>query len=225
MAVTYESITEIPELTIESVNYGHISLAYRRQRLLAAPRMAKTKKKAEVDLTSAKWFRQKGTGRARQGARSNPHMRGGGVVFGPIPGVRASKLNRKVRRSALQSALLYHLEGGSVKMMKGDEFSNFTKTKDAYNALLKSGFEGRGILVLPREVPVLRALRNISGITVLSPERLNVGDLVECNFVIFTEQAYAEACKHLSGAVDADDFAEVAAEENTAAEGGAGSGK
>jgi large subunit ribosomal protein L4 len=219
MAVTYESINAIPELTIESINYGHISLAYRRQRILAAPRMAKTKKKAEVDLTSAKWFRQKGTGRARQGARSNPHMRGGGVVFGPIPGLRASRLNRKVRRSALQSALLYHLEQGSVKLLKGAEFSEYLKTKDAYKALLKSGFEGRGLVIVQREAPVLRALRNISGITVLSPDRLNVGDLVNCNFIIFTEQAFEDARMHLSNSVDAE-FMQIAAEEPSEAEGG-----
>jgi large subunit ribosomal protein L4 len=220
MAVTYESIKTIPELTVDSINYDHISLAYRRQRILAAPRMAKTKKKAEVDLTSAKWFRQKGTGRARQGARSNPHMRGGGVVFGPIPGWRSSKLNRKVRRSALQSALLYHLEQGSVKMLKGAEFSDYLKTKDAYNALLKSGFEGRGLVIVQREAPVLRALRNISGITVLSPDRLNVGDLVNCNFIIFTEQAFEDARMHLSNSVDAAEFSQIAAEEPSEAEGG-----
>jgi large subunit ribosomal protein L4 len=220
MAVTYESIKTIPELTVDSINYGHISLAYRRQRILAAPRMAKTKKKAEVNLTSAKWFRQKGTGRARQGARSNPHMRGGGVVFGPIPGWRSSKLNRKVRRSALQSALLYHLEQGAMKLLKGTEFSAYLKTKDAYNALLKSGFEGRGLVVVEREAPVLRALRNISGITVLSPDRLNVGDLVNCSFIIFTEQAFEDARMHLSNSVDAAEFTQIAAEEPSEAEGG-----
>jgi large subunit ribosomal protein L4 len=224
MAVKYENITEIPELTVESVNYGHISLAYRRQRRLASPRMAKTLKKHEVDLTSAKWFRQKGTGRARQGARSNPHMRGGGVVFGPIPCEHASKLNRKVRRSALQSALLFHVEGGSVKVLKGDEFAGFSKTKDAYNALLKSGFEGRGLVIVQREAPVLRALRNISGIIILSPDRLNVVDLVDCNFVIFTEQAFAEARMHISGAVGTDEFAEAAGDEQTSTEGGASNG-
>jgi large subunit ribosomal protein L4 len=218
MAIIYENITEIPEIEVDSVNYGHISLAYRRQRILASPRTAKTKKRDEVNLTSAKWFRQKGTGRARQGARSNPHMRGGGVVWGPIPGERSSRLNRKVRRSALRSAILFHLEEGAVKMLKGDTFENFTKTKDAYNALLQSQFEGKGLVIVQREAPVLRALRNIAGIKVLSPERLNVVDLVNSNFIIFTEKALEEAKLHFSGAIEEDDFAVLADEK--AVEGG-----
>ncbi len=219
MAVRYESVTEIPELIVDSVNYGHISLAYSRQRILASPRTAKTKKRHEVKMTSAKWFRQKGTGRARQGARSNPHLRGGGVVFGPIPGERSSKLNRKVRRSALRSALLYHLEEGAIKMLKGDDFENFTKTKDAYSALLQSQFEGKGLVIVQREAPVLRALRNIAGITVLSPDRLNVVDLVNSNFIIFTEAALEEAKLHLSGAMEVDNLSMTIVEEPSA-EGG-----
>ncbi|MCD6283137.1 50S ribosomal protein L4 [bacterium] len=200
MAVTYETLTEIPEVAVDKVNYGHISEAYRRQRVHAHPRMAKTKKKAEVKTSKAKWFRQKGTGRARQGARNNPHLRGGGVVFGPIPGQRTVGLNKRVRRSALLSALRYHLENESVKVIKGDEFDGYVKTRDAYAALLESGFSGSGLVIIPRGAPVARALRNIAGISVLAPDRLNVGDLVDAHFVIFTESALADARKHLAGA-------------------------
>ncbi len=200
MAVTYETLTEIPEVVVDKVNYGHISAAYRRQRVHAHPRMAKTKKKAEVRTSKAKWFRQKGTGRARQGARNNPHLRGGGVVFGPIPGQRTVGLNKRVRRSALLSALRYHLENESVKIIKGGEFEGYVKTRDAYAALLDSGFSGSGLVVIPRGAPVTRALRNIAGINVLSPDRLNVGDLVDAHFIIFTERALADARQHLAGA-------------------------
>ena len=200
MAVTYETLTEIPEVVVDKVNFGHISAAYRRQRLHAHPRMAKTKKKAEVRTSKAKWFRQKGTGRARQGARNNPHLRGGGVVFGPIPGQRTVGLNKRVRRSALLSALRYHLENESVKVIKGDEFEGYVKTRDAYAALLDSGFSGSGLVIIPRGAPVTRALRNVDGISVLTPDRLNVGDLVDAHFIIFTEGALVDARQHLAGA-------------------------
>lgn len=200
MAITYETLTEIPEVVVDKVNFGHISAAYRRHRLHAHPRMAKTKKKAEVRTSKAKWFRQKGTGRARQGARNNPHLRGGGVVFGPIPGRRTVGLNKRVRRSALLSALRYHLENESVKVIKGGEFEDFVKTRDAYAALLDSGFSGSGLVVIPRGAPVTRALRNVAGINVLAPDRLNVGDLVDAHFIIFTENALMDARQHLAGA-------------------------
>jgi len=199
MAAKYQSLTEIPGVALGKVNYGHIALAYRRQRLHAHPRTAKTKKKSEIWMSSAKWFRQKGTGRARQGPRSNPHLRGGGVVFGPIPGQRTLRLNRKVRRNALLSALQHHLNNQSVKLLVGEEFEGFVKTKDAYSALLDSGFSGRGLVIVPQDALVWRALRNIAGITALPPDRLNVGDLVDAHFVIFTERALAEAQRHLTG--------------------------
>ncbi|OGK12052.1 MAG: 50S ribosomal protein L4, partial [Candidatus Riflebacteria bacterium RBG_13_59_9] len=192
-------VTEIPEVTVDKVNFGNIAQAYRRQRIHAHPRTAKTKNRAEVWMSSAKWFRQKGTGRARQGPRSTPHLRGGGVVFGPIPGRRTMRLNKKVRRNALLSALRYHLENESVKVLQGDEFEGFVKTRDAYSALLSSGFSGRGIVVVPREAPVKRALRNIAGIITLTPDRLNVGDLVDAHFLIITEKALAEVRLHLAG--------------------------
>jgi large subunit ribosomal protein L4 len=200
MAAKYEILTEIPGVALDKINYDHISAAYRRQRRHTHPRMAKTKKKAEVHTSKSKWFRQKGTGRARQGARNNPHLRGGGVVFGPIPGRRSVGINKKVRRSALLSSLKYHMENETVKVLKGDEFEALVKTRDAYSALLDSGFSGSGVVVISRGAAVTRALRNIAGINILTPDRLNVGDLADAHFVIFTESALEDAQRHLAGA-------------------------
>jgi len=188
--VKYSAVREIPELAITKVNFGHISLAYHRQRLHAKPRTAKTKRISELSYSGRKLHRQKGTGFARQGERGNPHMRGGAVPMGPLPLKREIKLNKKVRRSALLSAIKFHLDNGAIKLLKSKEFENFTKTRDAYRALVESGFTGRGIVVIPEDAQVERALRNIAGITTLHPRELNVGDLVESNFIIFTENAF-----------------------------------
>jgi len=199
MAVKYEKLTEVPEVVVDKINYGHIAAAYRRQRRHAHPRMASTKTKSEVNLSKQKWFRQKGTGRARQGPKSNPHLVGGGVAFGPRPGLKELKINKKVRRDALLSALKHHLDNEAVKILKSGEFEDIVRTKEAYEALLLSGFSGKGIVVISRGAPVGRALRNIAGIVTLTPERLNVGDLVESNFVIFTEKALEETRRHFRG--------------------------
>jgi large subunit ribosomal protein L4 len=222
MAVKYETLTEVPEVVVDKINYGHIAAAYRRQRRHAHPRTAKTKTKAEVDLSKQKWIRQKGTGRARQGPKSSPHLTGGGVVFGPLPGLKEIKLNKKVRRDALLSALKHHMDHEAVKVLKSAEFEGFVRTKQAYDALLHSGFTGKGIVVIPRGVPVARALRNVAGIVVLTPERLNVGDLVESNFVIFTENALEQARSHFRGELAVGELDEtVGIEPADADEGGA----
>ena len=105
-----------------------------------------------------------------------------------------------MRRSALLSSLRFHLENESVKVLKGGKFEGFVKTRDAYAALLDSGFSGSGLVVISRGAPVHRALRNIAGINVLSPDRLNVADLVDAHFVIFTESALEDVRRYLAGA-------------------------
>jgi len=186
----YTTVTKIDELQVQKVNMAHIALAYRMQLLNSKPRTAKTKRIGELAYSGRKLFRQKGTGYARQGERGNPHMRGGYVPTGPLPNDRSIKINRKVRRSALHSAIKYHLDNGAIKVLNLEDFENFTKTRDAYSALVKSGFSGRGILVISKGAIVERAVRNISGITTLYPDEISVKDLVNSNFLIFTKSAF-----------------------------------
>ncbi len=188
--VKYSLVSEIPELAVSSVNSGHIALEYRRQLVNMKPRTAKTKRIGELAYSSRKLFRQKGTGFARQGERGNPHMRGGAVPMGPLPVRRELKINKKVRRSAFHSAVKFHLDNHSIKVIKGTEFEGVVKTRDVYSALVKSGFSGRGIVVVTETAPVERALRNIAGIHTLHPNRLTVYHLVNSNFLIFTEPAF-----------------------------------
>ena len=92
-------------------------------------------------MTTAKAWRQKGTGRARVGALSVPHRRGGGVAFGPKPRTHTFKVNRKARRRALRSALSVHAARDSIAVLDGDGFDE-PATKQAAEALAKWAPEG-----------------------------------------------------------------------------------
>src|SRR3954465_15851394 len=94
--------------------------------------------RGEVSMTTAKAWRQKGTGRARAGALSVPHRYGGGAAFGPKPRHYTVKVNRKARRKALRAALSVHAERGSVAVLDGSTFSE-PATKQAASALEKWG--------------------------------------------------------------------------------------
>src|SRR3954453_18042759 len=95
---------------------------------------ASTKTRGEVNMTGAKAFRQKGTGRARAGALSTPQRVGGGVAFGPKPRVFRSKVNRKARRRALRCVLSEHLRRGSLAIADPGDF-DAPSTKTAATAL------------------------------------------------------------------------------------------
>jgi len=197
--VKYAKLNELPELSVGKVNFAHIALAYRRQLVNAKPRTAKTKRLFESRGSGRKVHRQKGTGLARQGESRNPHMRGGVKAHGPQPVKRELRLNKKVRRSALHSALKHHLDRGGISVLKSSEFENYTRTADAYSALVRSGHSGRGIVVVPKAAAVRRALRNIAGISTRAPEGISISDLVDASFIIFTEQALGEFRAFLSG--------------------------
>ena len=96
--------------------------------------------RGEVSMTTAKAWRQKGTGRARAGALSVPHRRGGGAAFGPKPRAYAVKVNRKARRRALRAALSVHAARDSVAVLDGASFDE-PATKQAAEALEKWGAE------------------------------------------------------------------------------------
>lgn len=151
------------------------------------------KNRAAVAGGGRKPFRQKGTGRARQGTLSAPQHRSGGVVFGPTPRKYGYKMPKKMRRLALRSALSSKVNDGALVAVE-----NFTldapKTKDMINMFNNLDAEKRVLLVLANEdVNVELSSRNIEGVTVLTPEQLNVLDILSANRVIFTEGAISRA--------------------------------
>src|SRR5918996_677507 len=111
---------------------------------------AATLGRGEVSMTTAKAWRQKGTGRARVGALSVPHRRGGGVAFGPKPRAYTFKVNRKARRKALRAALSVHAERGSVAVLDASSFAE-PSTQQAAQALEKWGAQRPTLVVIGPE--------------------------------------------------------------------------
>jgi large subunit ribosomal protein L4 len=145
--------------------------------------------RGEVSMTTAKAWRQKGTGRARAGALSVPQRYGGGVAFGPKPRRYTVKVNRKARRKALRAALSLHADRGSVAVLDGSTFSD-PATKQAAEALRKWGAEEPTLVVIgTEEEAVAKSFRNIAGISVALAEAAGVADVMGASSLVITEAA------------------------------------
>ena len=141
---------------------------------------ASTKTRAEIAMTGAKAFRQKGTGRARAGALSTPQRVGGGVAFGPKPRGFRMKVNRKARRRALRCALSVHAGRGTLGVVDPAEF-DAPSAKRAAEALTGFGEErGRALVVLAREgeEACAKSFRNLRGVTIMAVEDVGVADVI-----------------------------------------------
>lgn len=149
----------------------------------------KTKQRAEVQGTSKKPFRQKGTGRARQGAVRAPHMRGGGVVFGPVVRSHDIDLPKKVRKLALKTALsakqaegrLVILDEATVGEARTRELAKRFGALGWTSALVVDGSE--------LDANFARAARNIVGIDVLPSQGANVHDILRRDTLVLTRKA------------------------------------
>ncbi|MCD6118793.1 50S ribosomal protein L4 [bacterium] len=172
-----------------TVNYFHITDAYLAQKVNGFRFTGKSKSKAEVRASGAKWFRQKGTGRARQGEITNPHLRGGGKAHGPKPRHSRNRINKRVRRSAWLSALGYHLERGSLLVVDASELVNMEKTRDVAAFLDDAEMFERTVICCKQGTQLERNARNIRNVLVLSPDRLNVMDMMHAEHVLFTDDA------------------------------------
>ena len=130
---------------------------------------ASTLGRGEVSMTTAKAWRQKGTGRARAGALSVPHRRGGGVAFGPKPRRHTFKVNRKARRRALRSALSVHAARDIDRRPRRARASTRRRPRQAAEALEQVGPEGRRrwSSSTPRRAAVVKSFRNLPRVTVL----------------------------------------------------------
>jgi large subunit ribosomal protein L4 len=145
--------------------------------------------RGEVSMTTAKAWRQKGTGRARAGALSVPHRYGGGAAFGPKPRRYTVKVNRKARRKALRAALSVHAERGSVAVLDGSGFSE-PATKQAADALAKWGADRPTLVVIgAEEDPVAKSFRNIEGISVAVADAAGVADVIGASSLVVTQAA------------------------------------
>ena len=148
--------------------------------------------RGEVAMTTAKAWRQKGTGRARAGALSVPHRYGGGAAFGPKPRSYTDKVNRKARRRALRAALSVHAERDTVAIIDGSSFGE-PATKQAADALKKWGADRPTLVVVGREEEaVAKSFRNIDGISVALASAAGVADVIGAASMVLTEAALDE---------------------------------
>jgi len=137
----------------------------------------KVKTRSEVSGGGRKPFRQKGTGRARAGSIRIAHWRGGGVVHGPTPRSHGHKINKKVRRSALRSALSRRVEEQAFTVFDSFELDEI-KTK-AFRAVVDTfGFEDMLLIVSETDEKVSRSARNLPNVKVLPVAGLNVYDIL-----------------------------------------------
>jgi large subunit ribosomal protein L4 len=170
----------------------HESLVHDTARAEANARRRGTsasKGRGEIAMTTAKAWRQKGTGRARVGALSAPQRRGGGAAFGPKPRGYVFKVNRKARRKALRAALSVHADRGSVAVLDGAAYDE-PATKQAAEALTKWGGSRPALVLLgPDEAAVAKSFRNLPKVTVLPATAAAVLDIIGHRSLIVSQAA------------------------------------
>jgi large subunit ribosomal protein L4 len=170
----------------------HHSLVHEAARADLASRRrgtASTLTRGEVAFTTAKAWRQKGTGRARVGTLGVPNRFGGGVAFGPKPRHYTVKVNRKARRKAMRAALSVHAERGSVAVIDISSFET-PSTKAAAQALAKWGAKRPTLIVLDaEETGALKSFRNIARVTVAEVGAVAVADVIGAASIAISEKA------------------------------------
>ena len=148
-----------------------------------------TKTRSDVRGGGRKPWRQKGTGRARQGTIRAPQWRGGGVVFGPHPRGYGFKVPNKVVKLAMRSVLSAKTAEGVLHVIDGFGFDE-PSTKRAAEVLAKLGIEGRVTVVVANDdINALLSLRNLPQVRVITASEANTYDLVDNTAVLFTQPA------------------------------------
>lgn len=169
--------------------YARVYLANQRRGTL------KTKSRGEVNISTRKIYRQKGTGRARHGAASAPIFVGGGVAFGPRQRDFSLKLNQKQKKVALFSVLSAKLKDGEIKVVSGFEKIE-PKTKkvvEALNNLALNNKKSKVLLITPKSGKdfenVTKAARNIKGLRISSSNLLNTYEILQSKNILFMKDA------------------------------------
>jgi large subunit ribosomal protein L4 len=149
---------------------------------------ASTKTRREVQGSSAKPWRQKGTGRARSGSKRSPIWRGGGVAFGPKPRDYSFKLNRKVKQQAVAMAMSTRFQEGNLVVL--DDFTlEQIKTKDFVNVMNNLELDTALIVIEDTNENLSKSSRNVNGFKVLNSDGLNVYDILLHNKLVLLQPA------------------------------------
>ena len=149
-----------------------------------------TKTRGEVRGGGRKPYRQKGTGRARQGSTRAPQFAGGGVVHGPTPRSYAQRTPKKMKAAALRSALSDRARGGKLHVVSSLVEGDTPSTKAAATALATIASSRHVLVVVPREDTLTwKSLRNVPSVHLLAPDQLNTYDVLVSADLVFTEGA------------------------------------
>ncbi|NJL94903.1 MAG: 50S ribosomal protein L4 [Anaerolineae bacterium] len=187
-----------PEIFEVEVNVGLMHQAYVRQMANKRQATAHTKTRSEVNRTKAKWYRQKGTGRARHGSRNAPIFVGGGKAHGPRYGRNYQQdMPRKMRRQALRSALSALLRDEQIVIVDSLVLDD-PKTK-LMQATLQTvaGTDNALVLYAPEHKEAMRAIFNLPQTTALHVGYLNIRDLLRHEKVVISVDALDHIKAHL----------------------------
>ena len=185
--------TAAKEARIEMIEDGHGTQAIHdtvvAMRAARRSGSANTKTKAEVDLSGAKPWRQKGTGRARAGYKSSPIWRGGGVVFGPKPRDYSKKISKSVRRLAFRKALSERIDEGAVLTI--DKFVVPELKTKSFVALLKKQTDAQQVLLISDafDETTFKSARNVKPVTLATASDVNTEQLLAFEKILVTQKA------------------------------------
>lgn len=196
MAGTEVDRVELPADIFEvPVKVGLMHQAYVRQMANARQGTHKTQTRSEVQRSKSKWYRQKGTGRARHGSRNAPIFVGGGVAHGPKPRKYTKKMPKKMRRAALRSLL--SAKAAEEEILVVDKLALDTpSTRDMAETLdVLVGDKTAVVLLAERNEPVEKSVRNITGARTLRVGYLNVRDVLGHEMLIMP----LDALEHIKG--------------------------
>jgi len=183
---------ELPdEIFAAKVNVPLIHQVVVAQQAAARQGTHATKTRGEVRGGGRKPYRQKGTGRARQGSLRAPQYAGGGVVHGPQPRSYVQRTPKKMKAAALRGALSDRLSHGRVQVVSGFVDGDAPRTKDAVAVLASAVAPGAKVLVVAHrdDEVTWKSLRNVPSVHVLTEDQLNTYDVLASDHVVFTEQA------------------------------------
>jgi large subunit ribosomal protein L4 len=192
---------ELPEEIFGvQVNVPVMHRVVRAQLAAARAGTHSTKTRAEVRGGGRKPWRQKGTGRSRQGSIRAPQWRGGGVVFGPTPRDHSLRVNKKEKVQALRSALTDRHAGGNLVVLDGLDFEE-PKTARAVELLETLGLGGRRLLFVVDglEEAAIKSFRNLARVHLITFDQLNTYDVLASDAVVFTRDSLDAFCGRSTG--------------------------
>ena len=168
----------------------HIAVVHQVVKAILASRRqgnASTKTRSQVRGGGRKPFKQKGTGRARQGSTRSPLLVGGGVTFGPAPRDYTQKVNKKMMKKAIQSVLADKYQAGKLTVVEKIESSG--KTKDMFKLLNGKGLLPALVVVSDKNSPVLRAVKNLRRGKGMAVDGLSVYEMVKYENLVIEKKA------------------------------------